>query len=255
MAFFKRLFQDTGGYKMLGINRIRKAITVMTAVAVWCVYSTVAIAAPTDITGEITVTGQVTVNGQAAVSNSTIASGATVTTAKGSSAVVSLGKLGRVEVSEDSGVTLKFSEGSIIAMLSSGKVRVSNNAGVATTVTTKNGTVIGNSGQSNSYGVEVECSHTHVDTASGLVTLREGTTDKQVAAGTSATAGDLSQAGCKPCMRPGSGESVPIAGIGTGALALILLGAAGAAGAAILLGGSDNDVVIGGGTTVISPVR
>ena len=58
---------------MLGTNKIRKSVTVMTAVAVWCVYSMVALAAPGDITGEITVTGQVTVNGQAAVSNSTIA--------------------------------------------------------------------------------------------------------------------------------------------------------------------------------------
>lgn len=240
---------------MLGTNRIRKAITAMTAVAVWCVYSMVAFAAPGDITGEISVTGQVTVNGQAAVSSSTITSGATVNTAKGSSAVVSLGKLGRVEVSEDSGVTLKFSEGSLIAMLSIGKIRVMNSAGVATTVTTKNATVIGDSGQSNSFAVEAECSHTHVDTASGIVTMREGTTDKQVAAGTTATAGDLSQAGCAPCMRPGSGTPTPIAGIGTGALALILLAAAGAAGAAILLGGANNDVTVGGGTVVVSPVR
>lgn len=239
---------------MLGTNKIRKTITVMTAVAVWCVYSTVALAAPGDITGEITVTGQVTVNGQAAVSNSTIATGATVNTAKGSSAVVSLGKLGRVEMSEDSGMTLKFSEGSIIAMMSSGKARFMNNAGVATTVATKNATILASTAQANSFAVEVECSHTHVDTASGSVTMREGTSDKQVAAGTSATAGDLSQAGCQPCMRPGSGAPVPIAGIGTAGLVLILLGAAGAAGAAILLGG-DNEIDIGGGGTVISPVR
>lgn len=240
---------------MLGTNKIRKSITVMTAVAVWCVYSMVALAAPGDITGEITVTGQVTVNGQAAVSNSTIASGATVTTAKGSSAVVSLGKLGRVEISEDSGMTLKFSEGTLIAMMSSGKARFMSNAGVSTTVTTKNATILGNTGQANSFAVEIECSHTHVDTVSGSVTMREGTSDKQVAAGTSATAGNLSQAGCQPCMRPGSGAPVPIAGIGTAGLVLILLGAAGAAGAAIFLGQDDNDITTGGGTVVISPVR
>jgi hypothetical protein len=240
---------------MLGTNRIRKAITVMTAVAVWCVYSMVAMAAPGDITGEITVTGSVTVNGQAAVSNSTVLSGATVTTAKGSSAVVSLGKLGRVEVSEDSSLTLKFGEGSLIAMISAGKVRVSNSAGVATTVTTKDATIIGDAGQANSFAVETECSHTHVDTSSGMVTMREGTNDKQVAAGTSATAGNMSQAGCKPCMRPGSGAPLPVAGLGTGAIALILLAAAGAAGAAILLGSSSDDVQVGGGTIVVSPVR
>lgn len=239
---------------MLGTNRIRKAITVMTAVAVWCVTSMVALAAPGDITGEITVSGNVTVNGQSAVSNSTVLSGATVTTAARSSAVVSLGKLGRVEVSEDSSLTLKFAEGSLIAMVSQGKIRVSNSAGVATTVTTKNATIIGDAGQANSFAVEAECSHTHVDTTAGSVTMREGTNDKQVAAGTSATAGNMSQAGCKPCMRPGSGAPLPVAGIGTGALALILIAAAGAAGAAILLGGSE-DVEVGGGTVVISPVR
>lgn len=239
---------------MLGTNKIRKSITVMTAVAVWCVYSMVALAAPGDITGEITVTGQVTVNGQAAVSNSTIASGATVNTAKGSSAVVSLGKLGRVEITEDSGMTLKFSEGTLVAMMSAGKARFMSNAGVSTTVTTKHATILGDTGQTNSFMVETECSHTHVDTASGLVTMREGTSDKQVAAGTSATAGNLSQTGCPPCMRPGSGAPVPIAGIGTAGLVLILLGAAGAAGAAILLG-HDNDITTGGGTVILSPVR
>ena len=59
---------------MLGKNRIRKSITLLTAVAVWCVYSSVIFALPKDVTGEITVTGQVTVNGQTAVSNSTILS-------------------------------------------------------------------------------------------------------------------------------------------------------------------------------------
>jgi hypothetical protein len=240
---------------MLGINRIRKAITILTTVAVWSVYSMVAIAAPTDVTGQITVTGQVSVNGQSAVSNATIISGATITTGANSSAVVSLGKLGRVEVSGDSSVTLRFAEGSLVTMLDSGKVRVSNSAGVATTVATKNATVIGDTGQANSFTVEAECSHTHVDTASGLVTMREGTSDKQVAAGTSATAGDLAQAGCKPCMRPGSGTPLAVAGIGTVGIALILLAAAGAAGAAILLGSSNNDISVGGGTVVVSPIR
>lgn len=240
---------------MLGTNKIRKSISLMTAVAVWCAYSMVAFAAPGDITGEITVSGQVTVNGQAAVSNATIASGASVTTAKGSSAVVSLGKLGRVELSEDSSATLKFSEGTVIAMMESGKARFMSNAGVATTVTTRNATIVGDTGQANSFGVEVECSHTHVDTTSGLVTMRDGGTDKQIAAGTSATAGDLSQPGCQPCMRPGSAAPIPVAGIGTAGLALLLLAAGGAAGAAILLGSEDNEIDSSGGTIVVSPVR
>lgn len=240
---------------MIGKNRIRKSITLLTAVAVWCLYSTVIFAASKDVTGEITVTGQVTVNGQAAVSNSTIISGSTVETAKGSSAVVSLGKLGRVEISEDSNLTLKFTEGTIIGILSQGKARVSNTAGVATTFTTKDATIIADAGQANSFAVEVECSHTHVDTTSGLVTMRTGTNDKQVASGTTAEAGNLAQTGCKPCYRPNSAPPVPVLGLGAGAIAAILAAAAIGVGAAIFLGADSDDVTLGGGATVVSNVR
>ena len=78
--------------QMLGINCFRKIVTSFTAAAVLCVYSSFALAAPTDLTGEITVTGQVSVNGQAAVSNSTVMSGSTIVTGPGSSAIISLGK-------------------------------------------------------------------------------------------------------------------------------------------------------------------
>lgn len=239
---------------MLGNNRIRKSITILTVVAVWCVYSTVIFAASKDITGEITVTGQVTVNGQPAVSNSTITSGSTVETAANSSAVVSLGKMGRVELSPASNLTLRFAEGSITGVLNAGKVRVSNAAGVATTIATKDGTAIADAGQANNFVVEVECSHTHVDTTSGLVTLRTGTTDKQVAAGTTAEAGNLSQTGCQPCMRPDSAPKVATLGLGAGAIAAILIAIGAGVGAAVFFG-TQNDTTTSGGTVVISPMR
>jgi hypothetical protein len=239
---------------MLGKNRIRKSITLLTAVAVWCVYSTVIFAASKDITGEITVTGQVTVNGQNAVSNATITSGSTIVTGANSSAVVSLGKLGRVELSADSDMTLRFAEGSITGVLNAGKVRVSNAAGVATTIATKDATAIADAGQANNFAVEVECSHTHLDTTSGLVTLRSGTTDKQVAAGTTAEAGNLSQTGCKPCMRPNSAPETKTLGLSAGAIAALLLALGAGIGTAVFIGGG-NDVTIDGGTTVPSPIR
>lgn len=203
---------------MLGKNIMHKSLTLLTAVAVWCVYSTVALAAPKDIAGEITITGQVTVNGQAAVSNSTIVSGSTIVTGTNSSATVTLGKSGRVELLSDTTITLKFSDNSIVGMLSAGKVRVWNTAGIATTFTTKNATVIADTGQSNTFTVDVgcgndaKCSQTFVETISGLVMLRTGTTDKQVAAGTDAVAGNPSQTGCQPCARPGSAPPVAVAG-------------------------------------------
>jgi hypothetical protein len=235
---------------MLGKNIVRKSVTLFTVAAVWCVYSMVAFAMPTDVAGEITVTGQVTVNGQSAISNSTILSGAVITTAAGSSAVVSLGKLGRVEILEDSNVTLRFSEGSIVAMLDQGKTRVSNPAGVAATVTTKHATVIADAGQADNFLVEVECSHTHVDTTSGVVNMREGANDKQVVAGTTGTAGNLQQTGCKPCLRPDSAPEVAIAG-----LPWLLLLAAGVAGVGIFFGTQHGDTDIDGGAIIISPTR
>lgn len=233
---------------MLGNNTLKKLTTAFTAVAILCVYSMVALAIPTDVTGEITVTGQVTVNGQTAISNSTIMSGSSIVTGAGSSATVNLGKSGRVEVLENSNLTLNFSATGIVAILSSGKVRVANAQGVPATVTTKDATTIADAGQANNFLVETECSHTHVDTTSGSVMLREGTNDRQVAAGTSATAGNLAQTGCEPCLRPDSAPKVRFAGWPW--LLLIPIGVG-----AVLLLGKKGDTSSGGGTIVISPVR
>ncbi len=245
---------------MLGINIIRKSITLLTAIAVWSAFSMAVIAAPSDVMGEITVTGQVTVNGQSVVSNATLTSGSVVTTGTAASAVINLGKNGRVEVLSDSSLTLNFASNSIVGMLASGKIRVSNAAGIATTITTRNSTIIADSGQANTFGIDVgcgdeeRCTQTYVETTTGLVTLRNGSNDKQVAAGTDATYGNPSQTGCKPCLRPGTAAPVVTAGLGAGAIAAILLAAAGAVGAAVLLG-SDNETEVGGGAIVISPSR
>lgn len=233
---------------MLVKNCFRKLIATFTAVALLCVSSSFAFAGSRDLAGEITVTGQVTVNGQAAISNATIMSGSTIVTGANSSAVVSLGKTGRIEVLADSNLVLNFSDSSIVGILSSGKANISNSAGVSTTITTKDATVLADSTQANNFVVEVECSHTHVDATAGAVTMREGSTDKQVAAGTSATAGNLAQTGCKPCLRPNSAPPVRIGG-----WPWLILIAAGAVGTAIFFGNNNNET--GGGTIVVSPTR
>ena len=97
--------------------------------------------------------------------------------------------------------------------------------------------------------VEVECSHSHVDTAAGIVTLREGAADRQVAAGTSATAGNLSQTGCKPCLRPDSAPPLRVGGL------WVWLAAIGVAGIAIFWGIKKDDDDIGGDVIVVSPIR
>ena len=103
---------------MLSKSLVNKSLTLLAAIAVWSAYSMVALAATKTVTGEITVTGDVTVNGQRVVSGTTISSGSVITTGENSTAVVSLGKTGRIEVSGKSNLTLSFSETGITGILS-----------------------------------------------------------------------------------------------------------------------------------------
>ncbi len=228
---------------MLRKNIVHKLVTLGTLAAVWCVFSMVALAVPTETSGVVTITGQVSVNGQTAVSNSTIMSGATLTTAKGSNAVVSLGKLGRIEIQEDSTLSLRFSDSGVNAMLDSGAVRIS---AAGSTVTTSNATFVGEAGQPSNFVVSVECAQSHLDTTSGVVTMNEGGKVQQVIAGNSAVAG-VAKAGCAPRQNSGSQPH-------TSNMAWLLILAAGAAGVGIWLG-TRGEEGINGTVTVVSPTR
>lgn len=243
---------------MLNKTFIHKTLATCLALAVWSVSSMVALAANAanaPANGEITVTGTVTVDGRNAISGSTVASGNTVVTAENSSAIVSLGKMGRLELGANTTLTVKFDNTGIYGTLNLGKVRVMSMNGVNANVSTIDGMVIADANQANTFMVEKECGHTHVDTVAGLVTLRAGGADKQVAAGTDALAGSMQQTGCKPCLRPGSVTPTPVLGLGLGALAGILLAAGAAIGTAIIVGGGKTDVETGGGVQVVSPTR
>ena len=75
--------------------------------------------------------GQVTVNGTPAISGATVFSDSTITTAARSSAVVSLGKLGRIEVLPDTKMTLSFGDSDAsVSMLDAGRVRISSSSNV-----------------------------------------------------------------------------------------------------------------------------
>ena len=233
-------------------NIFNRTLSLVAVMALISSFSMVTLAETASATGEIAVVGQVSVNGVATVSGATLVSGSVITTGEGSSATINLGKAGRVEVLSNSNVTLNFSASEIAAVMTSGKARVMNAAGIATTIATKDATVIADGSQSNSFSVEVECGHTHVDTVAGLVTMRTGTTDKQVAAGVSSVAGNSAQTGCQPCYRPDT-TPLPVASIGSLPIAALLALVGGTIATAIIIGGSDNGG--SGSATVVSPVR
>src|SRR5688500_2087749 len=88
--------------------------------------------------GDLSVVGEVTVNGSVASTGDIVASGSTVqTTGQNSSAVVSLGKLGRVEVRGNTLIQLFYDVRgrTITIMLDAGSVGVSTGMRTTATVT------------------------------------------------------------------------------------------------------------------------
>ena len=147
------------------------------------------------------VTGEVTVNGARAIAGATISSDSGITTGQNSSAVVSLGKLGRVEVLPQTTMKLSFADDSVsVSMLDAGRVRVSSSSNVNASTTTNDGHIIATARQRNEFIVDTSCGNTFVSVKKGRVELRVGTdanTVKQIAAGNQDTAG-TARPGCTP---------------------------------------------------------
>ncbi len=126
---------------------------------------------------EITVSGQgnggekpfVVVNGERAFNGRTFFSNGTVSTTETSSATVSLGKFGRVDLAPSSSLTLSFSEGRIDGVLSKGNINVSNTGGVAVTIDTPNDSVTNEGWSASRFTVSVIGDQTSVAVLSGTV--------------------------------------------------------------------------------------
>lgn len=232
----------------------RAPIALGLAIAVLSMYSMVGLAAQqgqTGPSGELTVAGQVSVNGTNAISGATVFSDSTITTADKSSATISLGKLGRVELLPNSSVKLSFTDTGVMGTLDAGRARVSTPAGVAASVTTKDGSVIADNSQPAVFTVDVECGNTVVDTQAGRVELRAGNTAKQIAAGTQGTAGQAAPG--TRCTR--LQQRTNFGTLTGGALAALLLAAGGAIAAAIVAASQETELGVGGTAPVFSPSR
>ena len=149
------------------------------SVAAILVVSVVASSVPgqqgqTGPTGDLSVVGEVSVNGASAISGATVFSDSTITTRKNSSAVVTLGKLGRVEVLPESTMKLSFTGARItVRMLDAGRVRVSSSSGTGVTATTRDGETIGDNSVKNEIVVDTRCGNTTVFIKTGQVDIRD----------------------------------------------------------------------------------
>lgn len=223
----------------------RKSIAAGVAVAVLSVYSMVVLAAPgAKASGELSVSGQVTVNGQKMISGGTLFSDSAIVTADQSSAVVSISKLGRVELAPNSSLRVSFVDKSLTAMLETGTAHVSTLAGISVNLTTKDGAVLVDGSQATSFTVNAMRGRTSIATESGLAQFRAGGTLKQIAAGESATAGT-----------PTPDDKDDDGGMSGGALAVLLLAVGGAVAAVIFATTHNNDLNFGGQVVVVSPTK
>jgi len=223
----------------------RKFVATFVAAAVLSVYSMFTLAAPGARSGELSVSGDVTVNGQKVITGGTIFSDSVVATAKDSTATVSLGKLGRIELLANTSVRLTFADNSIMGLLDSGSARVSTPAGVLVNLTTKDGSVMVDGSQATTFSVNTENGNTTVATELGLAELRSGKTVTRIAAGESGTAGT-------PQAKPDNDDE---GGLHGGALAALLIATGGAIGAIIWATRKKDDLDFGGTVIVVSPTK
>jgi ferric-dicitrate binding protein FerR (iron transport regulator) len=139
--------------------------------------------APAEPTGKLTVVGKVTVDGKPAASGDVFKSGGVTTTAKGSSAVVSLGKLGRVEVSESSTMKISFTDSSIIGSLDHGRANTTAAKGTAANISIKDGEVVANGTEATAFTVDTESGNVCVIVQRGQVEWHAGAKVTKIAKG------------------------------------------------------------------------
>jgi hypothetical protein len=167
----------------------RKFVSVWVAVAILMVYSVVLTAKPMVHTGSLSIVGEVTVDGQKVTSGGTFFSDSTIVTAADSRVVLSLGKLGRIELLPNSSLSLTLADSGISGTMNSGRSRVSTPAGVAVNIATKDGAINVDGSEATSVDINTENVSTIIGTESGLAVLKSGDVINEVPAGENGVAG------------------------------------------------------------------
>lgn len=165
----------------------RVPIALCLTFAILCTYTMVGLAAPEQgqrkLTGDLTVSGGVLVDGERAVSGVVFFSGSSIATSHDSGAILSLGKLGRVEYMPESSSTFSFTETGTKGSLDAGRVLVSKPQGASAVLTTAGGSVVADANEAAVFSVSVNDGHTVVATQAGRVSFHAASGVKNVAAG------------------------------------------------------------------------
>lgn len=123
---------------------IRKALSFCLMVAIYATYSMVTLASTERIAGELLISGKnssVKVNGETAQSGRSIFSASTITTPENASAIINLGKIGKIELAPNTTLNISFTEKGINGDLLNGKVTVLGATEIVNIKTTEGKTV------------------------------------------------------------------------------------------------------------------
>ncbi|MBK9154091.1 MAG: hypothetical protein IPM25_07725 [Chloracidobacterium sp.] len=135
---------------------MRRSISACIIFAIVSTTSMVALASPGRMIAELTVSGKpvngeppfVFVNGEQARSGRSVFSSSTVSTTEDTSAIVGIGKSGRIELAPNSTANLIFDDKSVEAELTSGQLTVQGSLGTVKVRTKDGKTTILNAGES-----------------------------------------------------------------------------------------------------------
>ena len=183
---------------------LRKALSVLLMVTVgssYCLMTSTAFAqvAP-KLTGQLSVRGHVTLNGINALSGATVFSGGQIKTGINSSAIISLGKMGQVDLEPESELTLRL-EGSVLGgQLRSGRAIVSVPAGIAVHLATSDGVVVADGRQASVLRVDVTLGNTRVASMRSEAKVTSNNQIEVVAAGHEVSVGTPTQKTGDPCV-------------------------------------------------------
>jgi hypothetical protein len=135
---------------------IRKALSLCLMVAIYATYSMVTLASTERIAGELLISGKnssVKVNGETAQSGRSIFSASTISTPANTSAIINLGKFGKIELAPNTTANISFTDKGINGDLLSGKITVLGTTNAVNIKTTEGKTVKLNAGESVSSGL------------------------------------------------------------------------------------------------------
>jgi len=124
-------------------------------------------------TGELSAYGEVNINGDPSASGTALFSGSVVATGSNSTAVISLGEVGRIELLPVTKLKLEFGENAITCELTAGTARMSAAKGVTVILSTKDGLVTSDPRELSMFAVTVTDS-TSFSRFAGILTPKDG---------------------------------------------------------------------------------